>query len=311
MAAAISASVLSFLGMSPVDPLSFAVVSATWAGFIYATAMGRMPAFSMRDWMVPLISMAPGAMAATIVVLLMAMGNGLVISMGILLGIVCAFISGLLGHVFVNDGKTLALIWGPQDYLLPYAGERCCVQGHRGWISHFDWQEYSYDFAISEGDPVLCSREGHIIAYKQDRTGTEMGSGNSHANYVKVKHRDGSIAEYLHGMQDGVTAVNAGLSALSTPQATNPAEASYRRVDNVHVHAGQQLCKAGNVGISMFAHIHFCVKRAPTEAPNPGPAEADSPTKFKDADVAGHEGRCYSMRFYKSDNVNRGPVRTP
>jgi hypothetical protein len=130
-------------------------------------------------------------------------------------------------------------------------------------------------------------------------------TGNSTPNFVKVKHKDGTVAEYLHGLQGGVVGVNAPLRAAGyTASGTGPS-AEYNNTSNpVYVQAGQILCLAGNVGISMFPHIHFCVASAV------GSSDYRAVT-FDDEDVESHEGRCWSMRKYESDNSNKGGVAVP
>jgi len=240
---------------------------------------------------------------------------------------VCGGFAGLLGHCFVNDGKIAEPTpWGHTDLLLPYAGERYCVQGHRGFISHFTWrqsytptaggparerwrggEEFSYDFSVPLGSPVLAVKAGHIIRFKEDRDGS-VREGNSIANYVYVKHQDGTVAHYLHIKKNGFREVNPTIQPLGVATADpDGADRNYFTTD-VHVHAGQVLAAAGHTGISMFPHIHFTVERA-------GGAAVDGnkciPVKFADADCARHDGRCFSMRLYKSDNVDRGPVQLP
>jgi hypothetical protein len=42
------------------------------------------------------------------------------------------------------------------------------------------------------------------------------------------------------------------------------------------------------------------------------PAQSHSVAfKFRDAGVARHDGRCWSMRKYRSSNVDAGPVQIP
>ena len=126
---------------------------------------------------------------------------------------------------------------------------------------------------------------------------------NRVANYVYVKHRDGTEAHYLHLQPHGFSAVNGSIAGLATANADGTHDFGN---NPVHVHAGQQLGAAGNTGNSMFDHIHFAVKRV-----RPVGGRAYMPVKFQDADVARHEGRCFSMRKYRSDNVDRGAVSVP
>ena len=303
------------LGVLSPDPLSFSILVATWVGFLYGLIPGRLSKFAVNNfmnWLVAIIAGVLGGAAALICILLLCPSAvGLAIGAA-LLGLISAFVSGLLAHAFMNDGKTKAQDWSDGAYLLPYEGQRYCVQGLRGFISHYGYQEYSYDWAIPTGEPVLCAREGHIIRYKEDRHGTAAFSGNETANYVEVQHRDGSIAQYLHGEMNGVTSINPDLAGVAVAD-TDPKGNACMKVDKpVYVREGQILCKAGNVGISMFSHIHFTVlKQAPANRDANWELSSYHPVKFQDEDVDGHGGVCYSMRKYQSSNLNRGSVEVP
>jgi hypothetical protein len=304
---AASAGVMSALGGPSVLPPLAGMTAGTWIAFLLALAVGRQDEYTTSSVMAFSIAPAVFALIVSIAVTAILHGSAGMVVLAAILGAVAGFVSGMLGHVFTNEGQTEAQHFKTGLHL-PFAGERYCVQGLRGMISHFGWQEFCNDFAIEEGDPVLCAKDGHLIAYKEDRDGTEAFDGNSIANYVKVKHEDGSVAHYLHGKKGGVTSINPSLSAEATSAGSG--EDAYNEV-SVYVQAGQHLCEAGNVGISMFSHIHFTVRRGPTDPNNGGPAANYIPPKFDDMDVARHDGRCWAMRKYKSDNVNKGPIEFP
>lgn len=304
---AASAGIMSAFGGPTVLPPLAGMTAGAWAAFLLALAIGRQEEYTVSSVMEFSIGPAFFALIMSIVVtVIMGAGAGMVV-LAAILGTVAGFVTGMLGHVFTNEGQTEAQHFKTGLHL-PFAGERYCVQGARGMISHSGWQEFCCDFAIEEGDPVLCAKEGHLIAYKEDRDGTEAFDGNSIANFVKVKHEDGSIAEYLHGKKDGVTSINPDLATEATPAGSG--DNAYHEV-SVFVQAGQHLCEAGNVGISMFSHIHFTVRRGPSDPDNGGPAARYIPVKFDDMDAGRHEGRCWSMRKYASDNVNKGPIEFP
>jgi hypothetical protein len=303
MMAAASSGVMSALGGPGVLPPLAGMTAGAWTAFLLALAVGRQDQYKVSSVMQFAISPAVFALIVSIAVTAILGGGAGMIVLAALLGAIAGFVSGMLGHVFTNEGRTRAEHF-KSGLHLPFAGERYCVQGLRGMISHYEGQEYCYDFAIQEGKPVLCAMEGHLIAYKEDRDGTEAFSGNSVANYVNVRHRDGSIAEYLHGKKGGVTSINPGLTADATTRG------DYQEV-SVYVQAGQHLCEAGNVGISMFSHIHFTVSRGPGDPDNGGDASGYIPVKFDDADAGRHDGRCWSMRKYASDNLNRGVIEFP
>ncbi len=319
----LTAFIPSFLGLPPPDPWFLPMTCATWTGFVFALAAGRRPEFRYTSfthtWLIVIIGGLLGLVVALITLLLAFPGPAWALVLGVL---ICSFLSAavaaLLGHAFVNDGKTDARHWGDSDFRLPYEGERYCVQGLRGFISHFEHQEYSYDWAIPEGTPYICAKEGHIIKFSQNMDGNTL-SGNTTANEVHVKHRDGSIAEYLHGKRGGVSAINEQLiraamdlgyvlGELTNVGGRREADLS---ANPVHVHAGQQLSQAGNVGLSMFSHLHFTVRRKPGAPANPGDPADYSPVKFADPDVSRHGGVCFSMRKYLSSNPNRGAIVVP
>jgi murein DD-endopeptidase MepM/ murein hydrolase activator NlpD len=236
---------------------------------------------------------------SVLALVLMGVSGWAVIIFAALFSLIAAFAAGLLGHAFMNDGKTKAQIWGESDFLLPYDGDRYCVQGLRGWISHFGMQEFSYDWALPEGRPYMSAKEGHIIGFREDRHGTKACGKNPIANEIRVRHRDGSIARYLHGTRRGVSRVNPELRPVREQLPNNP----------VHVRAGQLLAETGNVGHSMFSHLHFTVLAPSGRATNPGDASDYLPVKFVGPSAGRHGGVCYSMRKYRSTSVNLGPVR--
>ncbi len=340
-------------GMPPANIFMFPPLVAIWVGFAVGLAAGRQD-FSNKDWAVPLVSgLVAGVIAMVVFIVMFAFANAVdwalhpEIAVGgaiahLVIGFGVGLLGGLLGHIFVNDGSLDAPQWGLTDLALPYAGERYCVQGHRGWISHFykvrhgfndagrpvTWttdEEFSYDWSLPLEHPILAAREGHIVAFKEDRDGNGMSTPkNETANYVYVRHRDGTEAHYLHIVKDGFKAMNPTIQALGV-RAGAGEDAFFEFTDNpvrpppapppaadgtpgplpvmpVHVHEGQRLAPAGNVGYSMFSHLHFAVKRK-----TPVGGRNYMPVKFKDADVQSHEGRCFSMRKYRSDTKDRGP----
>jgi hypothetical protein len=217
--------------------------------------------------------------------------------MVILAGIVASLVGAVSGHVFRNDGNLETFNPLATRMALPYAGEQYCVQGNRGWFSHYAsrGEEPCYDFAVPEGTHVLAIEEGHVIKFRENRTGSRFDSTNTVANYIYVEHRDGKVARYFHLKQNGVTEVNPVLIANSTR--TADANGPYYTSD-VHVHAGQILAAAGNTGESRFPHIHLGIYDGAT-----GVAFV-----FKDASVQIHAGRCYTFRKYLSETPDNGQI---
>jgi hypothetical protein len=294
-----------------------AFMSATWAGFTWGLARGRRPRYFNTEKLEIMIGGVLGLAVA--IVLYFLFGGSFDTPSGVLDGIgevlvalvmlAVAFGSGaggaLFPHTFTNENKLDPVVRWLEGFKLPYAGEHYCVQGHRGFISHSRLnagQEYSYDWEFPLGKPILAAKEGHIISVEESQDGFQgikmlglqvWGSGNTTPNEVKVRHTDGSVANYLHLRKNGVSEISVAAEAAVG-------------AEPLHVYEGQQIAAAGNVGISMFSHLHFMVDRAVADR---RPDDERGPVKFSDGDTARHEKRCYSMRKYKSSNVDRGPMR--
>jgi murein DD-endopeptidase MepM/ murein hydrolase activator NlpD len=299
------------------------VASAVWGGFGWALARGRREEYFNSHPKEIIIAGIIGAALA--LALFFSVGGSLgnpeglwpVTGAVMVVVLIAAFgfgsgaLGGLFSHTFTNEGKVENPRWHTQtDFLLPYAGEHYCVQGIRGFISHtYDPgdQEYATDWEFPLGTPILASKEGHIVLTKEDEDGAQgmsvfgwfriLGNGNTTPNEIHVEHRDGSVAEYLHLRKGGISEINPLI-----PASVN--------VQPLHVHAGQRIAAAGNVGISMFSHLHFMVKY------KPGTGATDErssrrPVKFQDPDTASHGNRCFSMRKYVSSNVDRGMAVAP
>lgn len=128
-------------------------------------------------------------------------------------------------------------------YRLPFtegAGYRLS-QGHRGAFSHQAGtiNEYALDFTMPEGTPVLAARDGVVVSVRQD---SDHGGADEKfkqcANYVAIRHADGTCAEYFH-LQKGGARVRLGDT----------------------VRAGQVIALSGNTGFSTTPHLHFVVFR--------------------------------------------------
>lgn len=86
-------------------------------------------------------------------------------------------------------------------YAVPFGGTeaREIVQGFDGTDTHRGGMQYSIDFAMPEGTPVLAARSGTVL-YVQD--GFTRGGRDpdllERANIVVVAHSDGTMASYGH-----------------------------------------------------------------------------------------------------------------
>jgi murein DD-endopeptidase MepM/ murein hydrolase activator NlpD len=128
-------------------------------------------------------------------------------------------------------------------YLLPYPpGERhVLIQGYFGKFSHYagSGNEYAYDWAMPAGTTVCAAREGVVVGERQDAdAGGPYPVFFNCANYLVIRHGDGTYAEYLHLKKDGV------LVALGAT-----------------VQAGQPIGLSGATGFASRPHLHFAVFR--------------------------------------------------
>ena len=100
---------------------------------------------------------------------------------------------------------------------------------HRGTLC------YSFDFKLAVGTPVLAARGGTIAAVVDHFRG---GGAKAHlaprANFVAVRHSDGSYARYYHLKEKG----------------------SLYKVGE-RVGRGQQIAWSGNTGYTGGPHLHF------------------------------------------------------
>lgn len=302
------AAAVGALPMLPINLVWFPSLCGMWVCFFIMLAI-RFDTFEvLPGWplalLYALISVAVAlplyfVLAATTAPALWANASEVVGFMFLVLIVsyVGGLVSGISGHVFNNDHNLTAFTPHGEPKLLPYAGYRFCVQGNRGWFSHFRKEELCYDFAVPTGTHVLAIEEGHVIEWRDDRVHSYYDTGRAEdqqANYIYVEHKDGSVAHYLHLVKDGVRNINPVLVANST--GSGPV---YR--SDVHVHAGQVLALAGHTGISRFPHIHLGLYRDTTTSGKLG-------LTFRDASTQAHGGKCYTFRPYQSDNADRGPI---
>ncbi len=147
-------------------------------------------------------------------------------------------------------------------YVLPWpvGVAHLCVQGNNGLASHHGFSEFSYDFLMPSGSPVLAARAGVVIAIKEDSN--QVGRGG-HNNYVRVRHDDGTVGAYLHLQQDGAL-VEVG-----------------QRVEQ-----RQLIARSGWTGYAALPHLHFHVSERGRQVP----------ISFKD--VAGDRGVPRSWGVY-------------
>lgn len=159
-------------------------------------------------------------------------------------------------------------------YSLPFKpdGKVYIVQGYNGWFSHKG--EYSLDFILRRCSPVFAARGGVVISMKSNET--RGGIGNKwlgRANFIRIQHKDGSVAGYWHLSCNGVL-VNVGDT----------------------VQQGQHIGYSGSTGYSTAPHLHFMVY-----ATNAKGEFITIPTKF-----ATHKGNVFlrHSRFYRHPEIS-------
>jgi murein DD-endopeptidase MepM/ murein hydrolase activator NlpD len=132
----------------------------------------------------------------------------------------------------------------PYVYGLPYPRGKTFVvlQGFHGAFSHRGSNEYAVDFHCPVATPVIAARDGVVVA----SNASAQGSGTSpeflddkRANFVIVRHADGTLGEYMHLAPSGVEVM--------------PGQQVVR---------GQELALSGNTGFSTTPHLHFQVMTA-------------------------------------------------
>ena len=123
-------------------------------------------------------------------------------------------------------------------YELPFekGTEHKVVQGYGGLFSHV--HTAAIDFEMPVGTPVYAAREGTIYSYKDDSDEGGLSSTyKKKANYIIVKHDDGSFGCYWHLHKNGVL------------------------IKSGRVVKGQQIGLSGATGYVFRPHLHFSVKR--------------------------------------------------
>jgi len=110
------------------------------------------------------------------------------------------------------------------------------VQGYGGLFSHIHIA--ALDFEMPEGTPIFAARDGILYMYKDDSNeGGPFPKYQKQANYIIIKHDDGSYGCYWHLKFKGVL------------------------IRSGHIKKGQLIGYSGRTGFVMQPHLHFSVKR--------------------------------------------------
>lgn len=158
-------------------------------------------------------------------------------------------------------------------YSLPYApgGAYKVTQGHNGSYSHTGAEQYAIDWKMPVGTPVHAARNGVVVKVKDDssRGGGDRKYENC-ANYILIRHKDGTLANYAH-LQKGGSRVVVG-----------------QRVE-----AGDFIGLSGSTGFSTGPHLHFAVFKT-----KDGRQRESIPVRFKTSDTV--VGTLVEGKTYKS-----------
>jgi murein DD-endopeptidase MepM/ murein hydrolase activator NlpD len=141
-----------------------------------------------------------------------------------------------------HDGLAECGDLGAMGYQLPFDAADLTWsvgQGNNGSFTHNGNQAFAFDLGAAAGTDILAARGGKVLAVREDQSGNSYADPNCTscgANFVQVRHDDGSVGTYLHMPTNGVSVA----------------------VDQ-RVERGTVLGQVGNTGYSTGPHVHFQV----------------------------------------------------
>jgi murein DD-endopeptidase MepM/ murein hydrolase activator NlpD len=177
-------------------------------------------------------------------------------------------------YSYVNHftiGSTIAVHDDSAVYFLPFeAGTEFKVtQGYNGSYSHSGADQYAIDWKMPCGTPVHAARAGVVAKVKVDSgAGGPDRKFENAANYILIRHSDGTLANYAH--------LSKGGSKVKPGQI---------------VEAGDLIGFSGNTGFTSGPHLHFSVFKTKS-----GKQRLSLPVKFQTATTDSLtlvEGRTY------------------
>ena len=141
--------------------------------------------------------------------------------------------------------KSAARAYGPpyvgakQDLASPVMGRYRIAQGFNGAFSHNKpANRYALDIALAVGTPLYASRAGVVVAAVDHHVGGGLSPEyRGKANYLRVRHSDGSMTLYAH---------------LQT--------ASLLVAKGEQVRLGQGIAASGNTGYTSGPHLHLALQ---------------------------------------------------
>ena len=166
-------------------------------------------------------------------------------------------------------------------YSLPYSPGRTyrVSQGYNGKYSHFGADQFAIDWRMPVGTPVHAARGGIVVGVKSD---SNIGGNDSKydwdANYVLIRHPDGTLGQYVHLLKGG-TRLNVG----------------------EQVQTGDFIGFSGNTGHSTGPHLHFSVFKA-----RDGKHRQTIPVRYQTTD--GFGVRLVQGRSYKAAGAVSAPA---
>lgn len=116
-----------------------------------------------------------------------------------------------------------------------YVGQSCNTNGtHQGGSN-----QEAIDFVMPVGTPVHAARDGVVVNYyRLSNSGGVSSMHKDKGNFIEIKHKDGTVANYHHLRLMGVR-VEKGQS----------------------VKRGELIGLSGNTGFSSGPHLHFAVTK--------------------------------------------------
>jgi len=128
-------------------------------------------------------------------------------------------------------------------YRLPYklGTSKLVTQSFNGKFSHKGNSKYAVDFKMKIGTKIYAARDGIVVNTKNN--GSKHGTKKyiKEANYITIKHKDGTYAKYAHLKKGGVR--------VKVAQ---------------KVKRGQFIGFSGNTGYTKGPHLHFLVYKGKT-----------------------------------------------